>query len=157
MVPEDTPPDTSPDTSLDFADLERQLAQRQRPEPPTELRRRVIAAMGRELTAPQPHAPQPRPWWEFAAAAAVVALVLSNLSISAAQTTDYKLRGYGLRGYGQTQPVDVIAEQIRELLPELSQRQALRHAILWHSAGRLAPAPWPQAQELDDELRTTLD
>lgn len=140
-MPEEMPPDTPPE----FVELERQLAQREQPEAPTALRRRVLAAMHCELTTP-------RPWWEFAAAAAVVALVLSNLSISAAQATDYRLRGHG-----QTQSVDVIAEQIRQLLPELSQRQALRHAIMWHGGSRLVAAPWPQARELDDELRTTLD
>ena len=150
---EDAPPE--------FADLERCLAERERPEVPTELRPRVLEAMRSELASPRPHVPQPRPWWEFAAAAAAVALVLSNLSISAVQATDY-----GLRQHGETQPVDVTAEQIRRLLPELSQREALRYATVWQG-GRLTPAPWPgrraaalgrpHALETDDELRTALD
>jgi len=150
------------DTPAEFAELERRLAERERPEAPIELRRCVIEAMRSELAAPRPQVRQPRPWWEFAAAAAAVALVLSNLSISAAQATDYKLRLYG-----ETQPVDVTAEQIRQLLPELSHRQALRHAILLHAGSRLVPAPRLQprtsalgrlnTREMSDELRTAMD
>ena len=151
---EDTPPE--------FTELERWLAQREQPEASTELRRRVIEAMRCELASPRPCVRQPRPWWEFAAAAAAVAVVLGNLSISAVQATDY-----GLRLDGQTQPVDVAAEQIRELLPELTQRQALRYAIVWQGGSQLTPAPWPRpraaalgrldTRETDDELRTALD
>ena len=150
------------DAPSEFADLERRLAQREQTEAPVELRRRVIEAMRSELASPRPRVLQPRPWWEFAAAAAAVAVALSNLSVSAVQATDY-----GLRQQGETQPVDVAAEQIVQLLPELTQRQALRYAIVRQGGSRLVPAPWPRPQaaalgrvntrETDDELRTALD
>jgi len=117
--------------------LERRLAERKQLEPPTALRQRVIKAMCCELSAPQPTKHQPRPWWELAATAAAAALVLSNLSISAAQSTDYRLQSHG-----ETQPVDVTAKQIRQLLPELSQGQALGHAMMWQGGNRLVLAPW---------------
>ena len=150
------------DAPAEFTELEQRLAKRELPEAPAELRWRVIEAMRCELTMPRPRVRQSRPWWEFAAAAAAVALVLSNLSISAAQATDYRLWLHE-----ETQPIDVTARQIGELLPELSQRQALRYAIVWQGGSRIVPAPRlqtrtdalgrPYVRETDDELRTALD
>ncbi len=111
--------------------LERELAGRPRPVPPAELRRRVIDGARAELRRNGS-----RNGWTFAAAVAAAVVVWINLSMSATLGTDY---GPGPDTAGP--PVDKVAAQIRQLLPELSQRDALRQAVLLQARSDLTLYP----------------
>ena len=111
--------------------LERDLTSRPLPDPPAALRLRMIGQVRVKLRQDRFAAR-----WGFAAAVAAVALLWINLSLSATQATDY-----GLRLGGQGQAVGELAEQMQQVLPELSPREALRQAILWQAASTLAACP----------------
>jgi hypothetical protein len=125
MTPDRLPPD--------LLALERELAARPRSDPPADLRPRVLAAVGRELPGPRP-VPAPYRLGRFAAATAAAALLAINLSASVANDTDWRLAA-------PTADVRDIAARVRALNPELSDREALREAILLHTSAGLAPAP----------------
>jgi hypothetical protein len=130
--------------------LERDLADRPRLDPPAELRERVIDGVRAELQRNGA-----RNGWTFAAAVAAAALVWANLSLSATLGTDYSPQPGSLRP-----PVDEVAEQIQQLLPELSQREALRQAVLLQARSDLllyphvsaGPAASRRLGDLDDLL-----
>jgi len=139
----DLPPELKP--------LERDLTERLQAAPSPGLAQRVVVAVRAELRRDRM-----RRRWAFAAGAAAAVLVWANLSLSAAQATDYDLRLGSER-----QPVLEVAEQIRQLLPEISQREALRQAVLLQAGVDLrrhpgVPAP-PAARDrlgdFDDLLR----
>lgn len=69
--------------------------------------------------------------WKFAVAAAAVAMLWINLSMSATQATDFGFRrSAGLGGFHESESIEVMTEQIRELLPELPPEEARRQAVL---------------------------
>jgi hypothetical protein len=109
--------------------LERDLADRPRPDPPAELRQRVIGGVRAELQRNGA-----RNGWTFAAAVATAALVWLNLSLSATLATDC-----GPQPDSLAPEVGKVAEQIQQLLPELSEREALRQAILLQAG---SSQPW---------------
>jgi hypothetical protein len=88
--------------------------------------------------------------WSFAAAVAAAALVWINLSLSATLATDFNGRAVT-----QGPPVEQVAQQIRQLLPELSDDEALRQAVMLRAtsnmpAGILLPPVPPTCCLLDD-------
>ncbi len=118
----------------DLADLERRLAGRPRPDPPAELRSRVLSAVGRARRPPDFGL-----GW-FAAAAAVLALLAINLSMSVANGARRRLGG-------ELSPYEIAAsaDRLHEVLPELSAQEARRQALLLEGRARLTPgAPVPQ-------------
>jgi hypothetical protein len=129
MTPDPLPPE--------LLALEQELTYRQRPEPPAELRSRVLAVVALERSSPRP-APARGGLVRFAAATAAAALLAINLSASVANDTDWRLRPTG--------PDSVeVAERIRELTPDLSEREARRQAVLLRAAAGLTAAPAPAA------------
>jgi hypothetical protein len=138
-----------PDLPDDLAALERELAARPRPAPSEGLRERVLAAARRELSAPP--APGRRLGaWEFALAAAAAFILVLNLSMSAANDMDWRLRG-GL----DREAVASVAEEIGRLAPELPPQEARREALVLVAGSRLpmlpqvktrpGEAPWTRA------------
>jgi hypothetical protein len=123
MDPNELPPD--------LAELERRLAGRPRPEPAAGLRPRVLAAVGRELGRRGGGSA-----WRFAAATAAAALLWINFSMSVANDMDWRL-GRGLDGA----TLAAAAGRLRQLVPELPEREALRQALLLQAGSRLVPAP----------------
>ena len=115
----------------DLQQLERDLAGRPRPDPPAELRQRVIQGVRAEL---QGNGSGNR--WTFAAGVAAAVVVWVNLSMSATLATDY-----GSRPTSPRLQVDKLAEQIQQLLPELSEHEALRQAGLMQAGSQLSRYP----------------
>lgn len=125
--------------------LERDLTARPLPEPPADLRRRVIgqvrAGVRQERSAAR---------WAFAAALAAAVLVWVNLSLSATQATDY-----GMRLGGQGPPIGMAARQIQRLLPGISRREALRQATLLQAGSNLVACPdFPARPDARNHLDT---
>ena len=116
--------------------LERLVAERDRPEPSADLKERVLRSVEAELLQaelpPQPVAG----WWAFAAAAAASMVLAFNLSLSAARATSYDLRLAA-----GPQSLDASLRQIRELLPELSHREAIPYAVAIQANSTLARCP----------------
>ncbi len=81
-----------------------------------DLRQRVLNELRSRLRAERS-----RDAWQFAAVVAAAALLWINLSISATQATDFDLRPKG-----PAESVTAIAQQIRQLLPELSPEEVRR-------------------------------
>jgi hypothetical protein len=129
VTPDPLPPD--------LLDLERKLANRPQPGPPVELRARVLAAVSRERPTPRA-APVRNGFARFAAATAAAALLAINLSASLANDTDWHLRPTGPDSAA-------VADRIRELAPDLSDREARRQALLLRASAGLTPAPRPAA------------
>jgi len=111
----------------DLKQLERELAERPRAEPPPDLRRRVLGGarvqLRRELR---------QGWWAFAASAAAAAVLIVNVSISAVQATDFDLYN-GAR----SKQIAEAAQQIRQALPEISEEEARRQAVLLNAGANL--------------------
>ena len=139
------------DLPPDLQELERDLAGRPRPVPPAALRQRVIGGVRAELRRNGS-----RNGWTFAAGLAAAVVVWVNLSLSATLAT-----GFGSKRGGTGPPVEKVAEQIQQLLPELSDEEARRQAVLLQagsdlrgratfSAGRRGLR---QFDELEDILR----
>jgi hypothetical protein len=124
----------------DLQRLERRLAQRPREEPPAALHGRVIASVEAALRR-QPSGGG----WRMLAAAAAAVLIWLNLSLSATNATDGPLRPRGTR-----EPVERIARQIEQLLPDLPREEARRHAVLYQSGCELVPCPQVSARPLSD-------
>jgi hypothetical protein len=114
----------------DLQRLEHRLAGRPREEPLAALRGRVTAGVEAALRRQRSGG-----WWMLAAAAAAV-LIWLNLSLSATNATDGTLRPRGTR-----EPVEQIARQIEQLLPDLPREEARRHAVLYRSGSELIPCP----------------
>lgn len=145
-TPEPLPPD--------LLALERELAARPVPGPPTELRARVLAAVIQERPglvvqpsrlhrAGETPAPLNRGGFgRFAAATAAAALVAINLSASLANDTNWRLRPVG---------PDVAADRLRALDPDMPAREARRQALGLRAAAGLTVTPAPAADRI---LRT---
>ena len=126
----------TPELPPDLKRLERLLAERERPEPPSDLKARIIGKMETELHRAQLPPLRPNGWWAFVATAAASLVFMFNLSSSAARTTSYDLRLAA-----SPKSTDISLEQIQELMPELTQREALRYAVTLHAGSRLARCP----------------
>jgi hypothetical protein len=122
----------------DLANLEGQLASRSQLEPSAGLRDRVLAAVRRELRRPPKTAPGMGDW-RFAAALAAAVLLWANLSLSV--TLD---SSWGRTGAPETGRLDAAVAAARRLLPELSEREAYRQAVLAGAGTRLTPMPNPR-------------
>jgi hypothetical protein len=129
VTPDPLPPE--------LLDLERELTARLLPEPPAELRSRVLAAVSRERPTPRPELARGG-FARFAAATAAAALVAINLSASLANNTDWRLRSPP-----PGPDVADLAEQIRTLAPNMPDSEARRQALLLRAAATLVPAPVP--------------
>jgi hypothetical protein len=91
------------------------------------LRPRVLAAM-RAASSQRKRAATPL--WVFASGAAAAVVLLSNLALSAAQARPLVAV--------QTVSPRAVAVELRDLLPELDEREAFRHAVLLEARGRTA-------------------
>ena len=108
---------------VELARLEQQLEQLLSIQPPPELRTRVARRVASELGL-QSIGPL-----TYAGLAAAALVLWANLSWTVSRNTTY---------IEPLPPSDAtIAAQIRELLPELSEAEARRHAILLQGASRL--------------------
>lgn len=116
-------------------DLERRLAARLGSGPAPDLRGRVLTAVRSELARERSRR-QPIGRWSFAAAAALVALCWANLSLCAANAIEPLPRSVNL---DRDRGADLA--RLRALLPELSEREARRQALLSGICEALVPAP----------------
>ena len=121
----------------DLSRLEQELAARAIPEPSPELRDRVVAAI-RQESIEMPTVGLAGTW-RFAAAVAAVLLLLLNVSMSAANHADWDVWGRP-----QQQDTASVARKLRETVPELSEREALRLACSMQSTSPLIPAVRPK-------------
>jgi hypothetical protein len=130
----------TPQLPPDLQKLERLLAERDRPQPSPDLKERVIRSVEAEPEAKPRQAELPsRPaggWWTFAAATAASVVLLFNLSLSAARATSYDLDLAA-----EPQALDASVRQIRELLPQLSHREAIPYAVAMQADLKLARCP----------------
>jgi hypothetical protein len=92
--------------------------------PRPELRSRVARTVTRELTRDRHNE-----WLAFVGAAAAVLALLANLSWSVARGTSYSEPA--------PRPDDRIVAQLRELLPDMSESEARRHALVLRGAARV--------------------
>ena len=109
--------------------LERHLAARERPQPSDRAKQRLLGSVRAELERSRRGRR-----WAFAVAMAATVLVWLNLSLCATQATDC-----GLKLDGRHRPADNGAEQIRQLLPDLAPREAMRQAVLLRAGGAVVP------------------
>jgi hypothetical protein len=100
--------------------LERDLANRSLSAASIGLRQRVLDDARSRLRAERS-----RDRWQSAATVAAAALLWLNLSMSATQATDFDLRPKW-----PAESTGAIAEQVRQLAPEISPEEAWRQAIL---------------------------
>ncbi|MEX0676707.1 MAG: hypothetical protein WD063_06500 [Pirellulales bacterium] len=108
---------------VELARLEEQLERLLAAQPPPGLRARVARRVAGELGR------QSIDWLTYGGLAAAALVLWANLSWSVSRNTTY------------IEPLPpseaTIAAQIRELLPELSEAEARRHAVLLQGAARL--------------------
>jgi hypothetical protein len=115
-----------------LAALERELSGASGADPPADLRRRVLTAVGEELAA------RPRRPWRVAFAAAAAVLLWVNLSMSVTSNVGWP-RDAAIEG----DRLEETARQIRDLVPGLPEGEVYRQALLARAGPRLAPAPAP--------------
>ena len=118
----------------DLADLEQRLAARPMPEPSPALRERIMVAVRGQPVGSPPA--EPAGIWRFAAAAAALLLLLLNLSMSLANDADW-----AVRERPREQDVASSARRLREIVPELSEREARYITLALESGSRLVMAP----------------
>jgi hypothetical protein len=111
--------------------LERDLVGRTVPEWSANLRSRVLDDMRARLRVERS-----RSRWQFALAVAATVLIWINLSMSATQATDYRLRTDG-----DGQSIEKLSDEIRRLAPELSARETRREALLLQAGSGMIPYP----------------
>ena len=126
----------TPQVPPDLKRLERLLAGRERPEPSADLKERVIQSVEAELLLAEVPLQHAGGWWGFVAATAASVVLLLNLSLSAACATSYDL---DLAAGSQS--LDASLRHIRELLPELSRREAMSYAMTMQASSNLAQCP----------------
>ncbi len=111
--------------------LERDLAARYAPCPNPELNSRIDAGVRAQLRRERR-----LDFWRFAAAAAIVAGVWLNLSLCAASIIDFNFRLAD-----RSQSVEKTAREIQGLLPEMSETDARREALLLCESANLVMYP----------------
>ncbi len=144
-----------PQLPPDLERLEQLLAERGRPEPSADLKERVIRSVEAELPRPGLPPQHANGWWTFVAATAACVALLLNFSMSAARASSYDLRLAA-----DPQDFDASVRQIRELLPGVSRREAMRCAVTLQAGSNLARLPRVatgdparRQADLDDYLR----
>lgn len=105
----------------ELTELEESLASRTVPAPPDELRSSVLTAVRGELNA---RLRTPSNWWPFAAGVAACLLLGLNLAMASINASDYSPDAST-----NTADADQTTRLVRELLPELTDEQARRHAL----------------------------
>jgi hypothetical protein len=115
--------------------IESRLLARRLAEPPPELRRRTLAAARAELQAELRTAARSSRW-SLVAATAAAALLLVNLSLGL-----FTVKDSGRRVVDGRHSIDATAQQLRELLPELSEAEARRSAFTWRMGTRATWSP----------------
>jgi hypothetical protein len=123
--------------------LERDLAERSRRKASDSLRPRVLGDLRTRLRAERTRAR-----WQFALAVAVVVLVWLNLSMSATQATDF-----GLRPARPGESIEVVADRIRQLAPELPLAEARRQAVLFLAGSAVNCCPGVSPRSATDKIR----
>lgn len=123
--------------------IERDLMCRSQPAIPAGLRERALGrlpvVLGRERLGES---------WNFAVAVAVSVLIWINVSMISVQTTDFFKRPIP-----EKQEVLRDAEQFRLLLPDLSETEAYRQALLLHAGNSIIPrSEVPQGIKAHDSL-----
>jgi len=120
----------------DLLQLEAELAGRPKAEPPPSLRGRALGAVRAELGRTVSRRSALRSFWGFAAGAAAAAFLCANFAMSLTRDTDC-----GLRRRLETADLASAAREIRAVLPELTEREALRQALLLKVGTPAAPMP----------------
>ena len=116
--------------------LERELARRPCPGPSADLRDRGIRTVEAELRRAELPPTRAGGWLSFAVATAATVLVWINLSMSAANATSYDPRLPA-----EPHALDETTRQIGELLPEMSEQEARRYAVILEGGADLIPCP----------------
>jgi hypothetical protein len=116
----------------DLAGLERRLAARPRTEPGPGCRGRVLDAVRRELRR-DPAGPGA---WRVAAALAAAVLFGANLALSVANDTSW----HPAPG-DRTASLEAGAGRVRQLFPDMPEREVRRQALLLQAATRLPLQP----------------
>lgn len=111
--------------------LERDLFQRSLPDASEGLRQRVLDDMRIRLRNERR-----RSRWQFGIGVAAAALLWLNLSLSVTQATNF-----GLQWRENDPSIEVAAEEIQRLVPELSAQEARREAFLMRVTFRMIPYP----------------
>lgn len=145
----------TPQLPPDLERLEQLLAGRERPEPSADLKERVIRSVKAELPRAELPPQHSNGWWAFVAATAACVALLLNFSMSAARASSYDLRLAA-----EPRDFDASVRQIQEMLPELSDREAMRCAVTLQAGSNLARLPHVatgdpagRQADLDDYLR----
>jgi hypothetical protein len=116
--------------------LERELAAQSAPQLRAELRRRITSGVHNGMRRERQ-----LDFWRFAAAAAIVAAVWLNLSLTAASVTDFHFQ------LADNRPsVEKTAREIQNLLPEMSETDARREALVLCAGGNVVMYPKITAQ-----------
>lgn len=128
------------DLTPELRELEQRLAARQRPQPPADLKRRVLTAVRRELAA-QPAAArwEQRRIWQYAAAAAAGILLVLNLAMSMDNHSNFPAPRVA-----NGADVQQVAAKIRELVPFMTPQDAMREAITLRAGSHLEMVPQPR-------------
>ncbi|MHC4916339.1 MAG: hypothetical protein ACYTGB_12690 [Planctomycetota bacterium] len=119
----------------DLAGIERELAAANRRQPAPELRGRVLERVRRELARPSSRRILRGGAWTLAAAAAA-ALLWMNFSLAGAGTADWCSTARPRRS-----SLAEDAAALQEILPELSDRDALGRVLTLRSGERLLLLP----------------
>jgi hypothetical protein len=121
-----------PRLPADLAGLERQLAARGRLESIADPRRKILAAVRRELrvTIGDPLD------WRWLAAAAASLLIALNFSASVINDMDWHFNGGMPHG-----SFHATVRRVQDLVPEMSPQEAYRQALLLQASARVAPPP----------------
>ncbi len=132
----------------ELEELQRELAERDRPCPSSELRDRVLGS-----TQAQVRRERRRGGWVFAGQAAAVALVWINLSLSVTRSTNLGIT------LGESPPsVDELVRQVQEILPDISQHEARRQALLLQASWNLTAQPdFSTCSMTSNDLHESLD
>ena len=138
----------------ELSELERQLAARGGPAPDAHVKLRVLRAVQAELRSRESWRLRRKHAWHFAAGVAAAVLLWLNLSLFAANHTEWNFNRNDSRG-----ETLAMAREIRELLPELTEGEALRQAALLQTNARALPVPivpgqvaaWFNAKKLLEE------
>jgi len=130
----------------ELRDLEEELSRRLLPAPSDALKARVLESLCDSLARERA-----RGSWSWAAGAAAALALLANLS-----STPAPIGAIGPPGAPEGASVERAAQLIRETLPEITESEALRQAILIAAAARIppffAPPAPPGAMTLDSSL-----
>jgi hypothetical protein len=111
--------------------LEHELAARSTARPAAELRQKITSGVHNCL-----HRERRLDFWRFAGAAALVAAVWLNLSLSAVRETNFHFQLADHRP-----SIEQTAREIQKLLPEMSAEDARREAVLLSASTNLLMYP----------------